>query len=72
MILRARKAVGTVGFVLWLIIYSLVAMAVGGRFVVGSHMLLELAYFIAAVIPWLIGAMIIIRWMSKPDPVEPN
>jgi membrane protein DedA with SNARE-associated domain len=67
MTLRTRKAFGTIGFVLWLITYSLIAMAFGGQFVVGSHMLVELGFYIVAVVPWLLGAMAIIRWMSKPE-----
>jgi hypothetical protein len=65
MSMRTRKALGTIAFVLWLIIYSLIAMAFGGRFVVGSHMLVELGFYIAAVVPWMIGSMMIIKWMSK-------
>jgi Protein of unknown function (DUF2842) len=65
--IRTRKALGTLAFVLWLIFYSLFAMAIGGRFVVGSHVLIELGFYILAVVPWVIGAMIIIRWMSRPE-----
>jgi hypothetical protein len=68
MTLRTRKALGTIAFVVWLIVYSLIAMAVGGHFVVGSHMLLELGFYIAAIVPWLLGAMAIIKWMSGPAP----
>lgn len=67
MTLRTRKALGTVAFILWLVVYSLIAMAVGGQFVVGSHVLAELAFYIAAVFPWLWGCMAIIRWMSRPQ-----
>ena len=67
MTLRTRKALGTIAFVLWLIIYSLVAMAVGGHYIVGSHVLAELAFYIVAVFPWLWGCMIIIKWMSRPE-----
>jgi hypothetical protein len=64
--LRTRKALGTIAFVVWLIVYSLVAMAIGGHFVVGSHMLVELGFYVLAVIPWVVGAMVIIKWMSGP------
>ncbi len=66
--MRTRKAIGTVATVSWLIIYALVAMAIGGAWVVGRGMGLELAYYVAAGVAWIPVAMIIIRWMSKPDP----
>ncbi len=68
MSIRTRKAIGTLAFFLWLVLYSLVAMAVGGQFVVGTHGLAELAFYIVAVFPWLFGCMVIIRWMSRPEP----
>jgi membrane protein DedA with SNARE-associated domain len=67
MSVRTRKAFGTIAFVLWLIVYSLIAMAIGGHFVVGSHMLLELLFYVVAVLPWAIGSAIIIKWMSKTE-----
>ncbi len=54
----------TVGF---LLVYSLIAMAVGGQFVVGRHGAFEFAYFALAGVAWLPVVMAIIRWMSKPD-----
>lgn len=66
--MRTRKFIGTFAMLFWLVLYALVAMAVGGEFVVGRGMMAELAYYIFAGIAWLPVAMIIIRWMSRPDP----
>lgn len=65
--MRARKAIGTIATVMWLIIYALTAMALGGQFVVGSGVVAELAFYVAAGIAWVPVAMLIIRWMSRPD-----
>lgn len=65
--MRARKAIGTIATVIWLIIYALAAMALGGQFVVGSGVAVELAFYMAAGVAWLPVAMLIITWMSRSD-----
>lgn len=68
MSIRTRKFVGTFLTLMWITVYALVAMAIGGELVVGRGVLAELAYFIVAGVAWLPVSMKIIRWMSKPDP----
>jgi hypothetical protein len=68
MTLRTRKAIGTIATVTFLIAYALVMMAVGGILVVGRGMVFELPFYILAGLGWLPVVMLIIRWMSKPDP----
>ncbi|MGH6819939.1 MAG: DUF2842 domain-containing protein [Methylocella sp.] len=65
--LRTRKFIGTFAVVGFLIVYSLVAMAVGGQLVVGRGVLFELPFYIAAGLLWLPAVMAIIRWMARPD-----
>jgi hypothetical protein len=50
-----------------MIVYALVAMAIGGRYIVGSGVFVELIYYVFGGLAWLPGAMAIIRWMSVPD-----
>ena len=64
---RTRKAIGTFATVAFLIVYSLVAMAVGGILVVGKGMLFELPFYIVAGVLWLPVVMMLIRWMAKLD-----
>ncbi|MFT3671852.1 DUF2842 domain-containing protein [Aestuariivirga sp.] len=68
MTIRTRKFIGTFAMFFWLVFYALVVMAVGGQYVVGHGILIELPFYILAGLAWLPVAMIIIRWMSKPDP----
>ena len=49
----------------FLILYCLIAMAIGGIVAVGRPLLLEAGFFILAGIAWLPVVMAIIRWMSK-------
>ena len=64
---RTRKAIGTFATVVFLIVYSLVAMAVGGILVVGKGIMFELPFYIVAGVLWLPVVMMLIRWMAKPD-----
>jgi hypothetical protein len=61
---RGRKLVGVLATVGFLVIYSLVAMAAGGQFVMGSGKVIELIYFVLAGVAWVPAVMIIIKWMS--------
>ncbi|MCA0432504.1 MAG: DUF2842 domain-containing protein [Proteobacteria bacterium] len=70
--IRVRKLIGTFAMLLWLIVYALLAMGVGGNYVVGHGLLIELGYFIIAGFAWLPLSMLIIRWMSRPDPATPD
>jgi Protein of unknown function (DUF2842) len=67
--LRTRKLFGMFAMVAWLVVYALVVMAMAGRWIVGSGIFPELAFFILAGAAWLPVAMVIIRWMSRPDEV---
>jgi Protein of unknown function (DUF2842) len=67
MTIRTRKFLGTIGTLAWLGTYCLIAMAIGGIYVVGRGPVFELPYYVLAGLGWIPGAMIIIRWMSKPD-----
>lgn len=64
---RQRKFAGTFLCVAYLITYCLIVMAIGGRFVVGTHGAVELAFYAVAGFAWLPPVMAIIRWMARPD-----
>lgn len=65
--IRQRKFIGTMATIAFLVVYALVAMAIGGQYVVGYGPVLELAAFILLGVGWIPVAMILIRWMSRPD-----
>ena len=66
MTLRQRKFLGMLAIVGFLIVYCLVAMAIGGIVFVGSGVVAETGYFFIAGIAWLPVVMMLVRWMSKP------
>ncbi len=64
---RTRKAIGTFATVAFLIVYALLAMAVGGQLVVGRGLAFELPFYAVAGALWFPVVMALIRWMAKPD-----
>jgi len=65
--IRQRKFVGLVATIAFLVVYALVAMAIGGQYVVGYGAVIELLAFILLGLGWIPIAMVLIRWMSRPD-----
>jgi uncharacterized membrane protein len=66
MSIRTRKALGLLLWLIFMVIYCLLAMAVGGNYVIGRGLLLELPFYVIAGIGWLPVVMLIVRWMSRP------
>ena len=62
---RQRKLAGTFATVGFLVTYCLIAMAVGGAYVVGSGGATEFVFFAIAGFAWLPAVMAIVRWMSR-------
>ena len=67
MTMRTRKLIGVFAGMIYLSVYVLVAMALGGALFMDVNKIVQLAYFIAAGILWLPGMMLLIRWMARPD-----
>jgi len=65
--MRQRKFIGTVATIAFLVAYALIAMAIGGQYVVGYGPAVELPAFFLLGVGWIPVAMILIRWMSRPD-----
>jgi Protein of unknown function (DUF2842) len=64
---RTRKIIGISATIAFLVIYSLVAMAIGGQFIVGRGLVVELIGFVILGAGWLPVVMFLVRWMSRPD-----
>ena len=67
---RARKFLGTVATVVFLLGYVFVA-AVLGDAVVAKHWAVQTAFFLVLGLVWIFPVMAIIRWMEKPEPETP-
>jgi hypothetical protein len=53
-----------------MVVYALIAMALGASQIVGGPYILQVIYFLLAGLVWIIPAGILIRWMARPDQTE--
>ncbi|MBM3544267.1 MAG: DUF2842 domain-containing protein [Alphaproteobacteria bacterium] len=64
---RNRKLIGTIVLLVFLALYSWVAVMIGaGRITLAPHWV-QFIYFLAAGLLWVLPALILIRWMQRPD-----
>jgi hypothetical protein len=64
---RTRKLIGTIVLLIFLSIYVMAAVSIGARHVVAARAWVQLAYFLAAGIAWVVPAGLLIRWMQRPE-----
>jgi len=66
--IRTRKLIGTIGLLLLAITWSLIAMALAQAPVIANSKWLQAVYYVVAGLGWVLPAMPIVTWMSRPDP----
>jgi len=65
--IRTRKLIGTVALLVLVIVWALLAMGLAQMLALSRNRLVEIAYYIIAGLGWVLPAMPLISWMSKPD-----
>ncbi|MBN8957608.1 MAG: DUF2842 domain-containing protein [Rhizobiales bacterium] len=66
MSLRIRKLIGTVVLMVLITLWALLAMVVAQAMLPTAGAALTALYYIAAGLGWLIFAMPLVAWMSRP------
>ena len=62
---RAKKLIGTVITVVFLILYCLLAMALAVRILPGTNGFVQLAYYAIAGLVWVLPVGALIAWMQR-------
>jgi hypothetical protein len=65
--IRLRKLVGALALFVLVIVWALLAMALAQAPLVREHALISVFYYIVAGIGWVLPAMPLVRWMSRPN-----
>jgi hypothetical protein len=65
--MRTRKLIGTVALLLLVIVWALVAMVVAPS-ALHANGFGQALYYVLAGLGWVLPAMPLISWMSRPDP----
>ena len=69
MSIRTRKFVGTVGLLALVSVWGLLAMALAQSVLTDINGLVAVIYYFVAGFGWVLPAMPLISWMSRPDKV---
>ena len=64
---RSRKFVGAVALLVWVVFYSLAAMAIAQGRLQEANAFWQGLYYTVAGLAWILPLMPLIRWMERPD-----
>ena len=66
--IRLRKFIGAILLILLVVTWALLAMAFAQSPLVKANGMIEVLYYVVAGLGWVLPAMPLIRWVSRPDP----
>ncbi len=66
--IRTRKLLGTVALLLLAAVWSLMGMTVAQMPWLANSGVLQAVFYVVAGMGWVLPAMPIVSWMSRPDP----
>jgi hypothetical protein len=70
--IRTRKLIGTVALIALVVVWALLAMGFAQMLELSRNRVVEIAYYIVAGLGWVLPAMPLISWMSRPDAQTPE
>lgn len=65
--MRTRKLISTIALLTLVIVWSLVAMAIAPSALTSANRIVEALYYVLVGLGWILPAMPLISWMSRPD-----
>jgi hypothetical protein len=68
MTIRTRKLIGTIALLVLVIVWSLLGMTVAQTPWLAASKLAQAIFYVVAGLGWVLPAMPLISWMSRPDP----
>ena len=72
MTIRIRKLIGTVALLVLVAAWSLLAMALAQSVLTDINGFVATIYYVVAGLGWVLPAMLLVRWMAKPDEIKPR
>jgi hypothetical protein len=64
--IRLRKLIGAFALIALVVVWALVAMALAQIPAIRENSLVATIYYVVAGLGWVLPAMPLVRWMSKP------
>jgi hypothetical protein len=65
--IRQRKLIGAFALIALIVVWSLIAMALAQLPAIKAYGVIEVIYYVVMGLGWVLPAMPLIRWMSRPD-----
>jgi hypothetical protein len=65
--IRQRKLLGTLALLVLVVAWALLAMALAQSMLTAVNGFVAALYYVVAGLGWVLPAMPLIRWMSRPD-----
>jgi hypothetical protein len=65
--IRLRKLIGAVALIALVVSWALLAMAIAQLPAIKANGLVEVIYYVVAGLGWLLPAIPLVKWMSRPD-----
>ncbi|MFH0298711.1 DUF2842 domain-containing protein [Bradyrhizobium sp. 31Argb] len=65
--IRTRKLLGTIFLLMLVVVWSLLGMTVAQTPWLANSGLLQAIFYVVAGLGWVLPAMPIVAWMSRPD-----
>jgi len=72
MSIRTRKLIGAFALLALVTAWSLLAMALAQSVLTDINGFVAVIYYVVAGLGWVLPAMLLVKWMSKPDQVRPR
>jgi len=72
MTIRTRKLIGTFGLLALAAFWTLLAMALAQSVLTNINGFVAAIYYVVAGLGWVLPAMPLVRWMSRPDAPRPR
>ncbi len=67
MSMRTRKLIGAFALLVLVTVWSLLAMALAQSVLTDINGLVAVIYYVVAGLGWVLPAMLLVKWMGKPD-----
>jgi hypothetical protein len=70
--IRTRKLIGAFALLALVAMWSLLAMALAQSVLTDINGLVAVIFYVVAGLGWVLPAMLLIKWMARPDEVKPR
>jgi uncharacterized protein DUF2842 len=72
MTIRTRKLIGAFALLALVAVWSLIAMALAQSVLTDINGFVAAIYYVVAGLGWVLPAMLLIKWMARPDEIKPR